>query len=179
MEINMTLSGSGGQGLGLAGMVMADAAVLEGKEAIQSQSYGPEARGGASKSDVIIGDEELDYPKVLNPEVLLAMSQAAFDKYYEASCPDALILIDSTYVKAPKDKRIVSIPITKDVKEKIGNAMCASMAALGALSALTGAVSKEKLLEATAKRAPKGTAKMNCAAVELGYTLGKENGKPE
>lgn len=81
MEVNMTLSGSGGQGLGLAGMIMAEAGILEGKEAIQSQSYGPEARGGASKSDVIIGDEELDFPKVLHPEILLAMSQPAYDKY--------------------------------------------------------------------------------------------------
>lgn len=177
MEVNMTLSGSGGQGLGLAGMIMAEAGILEGKEAIQSQSYGPEARGGASKSDVIIGDEELDYPKVLNPEILLAMSQPAFDKYYGDVAEGAVIVIDSTFVKQPEaaGAKLYALPITKTAKEEVGNPMCASMVALGAISALTGVVSKENLLKAVANRAPKGTAELNCGAAELGYRMGERS----
>lgn len=176
MEVNMTLSGSGGQGLGLAGMIMAEAGILEGKEAIQSQSYGPEARGGASKSDVIIGDEELDYPKVLNPEILLAMSQPAFDKYYGDVADGATIVVDSTFVKLPENapEKLYALPITKTAKEEIGNPMCASMVALGAISAITNVVSKDKLLAAVASRAPKGTAELNCNATELGYRLGEK-----
>ncbi len=174
MEVNMTLSGSGGQGLGLAGMIMAEAGILEGKEAIQSQSYGPEARGGASKSDVIIGDEELDFPKVLHPEILLAMSQPAYDKYKDDVTDDAVILVDSTLVKLPEHTgdTFFALPITKTAKEDVGNVMCASMVALGALSALTGVVSHDTLMTAVANRAPKGTAQMNCGAAELGYQMG-------
>ena len=77
----IVLTGTGGQGLILAGIILAEAAVLDGKQAIQTQSYGPEARGGASRAEVIISDEAIDYPKVQKADTLLAMSQEAFDKY--------------------------------------------------------------------------------------------------
>ena len=174
METNITLSGSGGQGLGLAGMILAEAGILEGKQAIQSQSYGPEARGGASKSDVIIGDDELDYPKVLQPEILLAMSQAAFAKYYPDAAGDAVIIADSSccYELPREDKRIIAIPITEIVKEKIGNPMCASIAALGVIASVTKIVELDMLEKAVVSRAPRGTGELNRRAAALGYEMG-------
>ena len=84
----IVLTGTGGQGLILAGIILAEAAVLDGKQAIQTQSYGPEARGGASRAEVLISDEAIDYPKVLKADTLLAMSQEAFNKYADPSGPE-------------------------------------------------------------------------------------------
>ncbi|MDL2280226.1 2-oxoacid:acceptor oxidoreductase family protein, partial [Selenomonadales bacterium OttesenSCG-928-I06] len=95
----ISLSGTGGQGLILAGTILAEAAILDGQYAIQTQSYGPEARGGASKSEVLISDENIDYPKVLSADVMLTMSQAACDKYINALKPGGKLIIDTTFVK--------------------------------------------------------------------------------
>ena len=89
MMKQIVLSGTGGQGLILAGIILAEAAVLDGKQAIQTQSYGPEARGGASKAEVIISDEAIDYPKVLDADVLLAMSQERSTNTEQASAQPA------------------------------------------------------------------------------------------
>lgn len=176
MSLNITLGGSGGQGLVLAGVIFAQAGINEGKKVVQSQSYGPEARGGASKSDVILSDEEIDYPRVLEADLLLAMSQQALDKYIHTLKEDGLLIVDSTYIKEIPDipQKVISLPISSSVRDELGNIMCASMAALGAIAAITGSVTKENLIDAVVARVPKGTDKLNSDAVELGYSMGTE-----
>ena len=105
------LSGSGGQGLLLAGIILAEAAILDGKNAVQTQSYGPEARGGASKSEVIISEGDIYYPKVRKPNVFLALTQEAYNKYVGSTCEEGVIIADEsveiTDVKCAKN----SLPI--------------------------------------------------------------------
>src|SRR5690606_921906 len=123
--------------------ILAEGAVLAGKNAVQTQTYGPEARGGASKAEVIISDGEIDYPKVVKPDVLLTMSQAAFDKYaFLVETGDTLVLVDSTNVTdlSGTGGKLISLPLTKMAAEEVGKAMVANMVALGALVTLTGVI---------------------------------------
>lgn len=169
------LSGTGGQGLILAGIILAEAAILDGKEAIQTQSYGPEARGGASKSEVIISNETIDYPKVLKADLLLAMSQEACVKYINVLKENGKLIIDTTYVKeVPSIKaELLELPITKVAREQLGNAMFANIIALGALVGATGLVSEESLVSAVLNRVPKGTEEINQKALQIGLGMGK------
>ena len=98
MKQELRLSGTGGQGLILAGIILAEAALLDGKLAIQSQSYGPEARGGSSKSEVLISEEAIHFPKVTEPNLLLAMSQEAANKYSTDLSPESILVTDSLFV---------------------------------------------------------------------------------
>jgi len=171
----ISLSGTGGQGLILAGIILAEAAILDGKEAIQTQSYGPEARGGASKSDVIISESEIDYPKVLAADILLAMSQEACNKYVKRLKDGGKLLVDTTFVKELPSihAEFLQLPITKAAREELGNAMFANIIALGAIVGATGIVTKESLLKAVLHRVPKGTESVNTKALELGFGMGK------
>lgn len=169
------LSGTGGQGLILAGIILAEAAILDGKEAIQTQSYGPEARGGASKSEVIISNDTIDYPKVLEADLLLAMSQEACVKYINVLKKNGKLIIDTTYVKEvpPVDAELLQLPITRVAREQLGNAMFANIIALGALVGVTGLVSEKSLVAAVLNRVPKGTEDVNQKALEIGLGMGK------
>ena len=145
MRQEFRLSGTGGQGLILAGIILAEAALLDGKLAIQSQSYGPEARGGASKSEVII-----HFPKVTKPGVLLAMSQDACDKYSHDLDKDSVLITDSLFVSKVPDfgGKVYELPITHSAREGLGKILFANIIALGALVKLTGVVSAESLEKA-------------------------------
>ena len=111
MRKQLRLSGSGGQGVITAAIIFAEAAVAEGKNAAQSQSYGPEARGGASKSEVIIDTEPIYHPHVTQPDVVLAMTQKAADKYYGDLEPTGLLVLDEQLVPEPPEfPRTVRIP---------------------------------------------------------------------
>lgn len=170
----LRLSGTGGQGLILAGIIMADAAIRDGKNSIQSQSYGPEARGGASRSEVIIGDEDIDYPKVNKPDVLLVMSQEACDKFAADLEQGGVMIVDSTNVHtlpAVNGAIIYQIPISSTAKDEIGREMVANVVALGAIARITGVVSRESLTEALLARIPKGTEELNKKALEAGWAL--------
>lgn len=175
-SVELRLSGSGGQGLILAGIILAEAAINEGKNVVQTQSYGPEARGGASKAEVIISSEEIDYPKVSRPDVLLAMTQEACDKYRRDLRPDSLLLVDSTHVDdvPAASTRVVSLPITRVAREELGKEMAANIVALGALAQLTGVVSREALISAVLARVPKGTESLNQRAFEAGWSLAQK-----
>ncbi len=171
-KTSFRLTGSGGQGLILAWIILAEAAIAEEKIAIQSQSYGPEARGGASKAEVIISDETIDFPKVTTPDFVLALTQKAFDKYGEGLADDGILLVDETIDIGAYDKsKVVSVPILQTAKEDVGKIIVANIVALGAILKLTGVVSEEALLEAILARVPKGTEKLNRAALEAGYNL--------
>ncbi len=171
-KTSFRLTGSGGQGLILAGIILAEAAIAEEKIAIQSQSYGPEARGGASKAEVIISNETIDFPKVTTPDFVLALTQKAFDKYGEGLAADGILLVDDTIDIGSYDKsRVVSVPILQTAKEDVGKIIVANIVALGAILKLTDIVSEQALLSAILARVPKGTEKLNRAALEAGYRL--------
>jgi 2-oxoglutarate ferredoxin oxidoreductase subunit gamma len=168
------LSGAGGQGLILIGKILAEAAAIyDNKNAIQSQSYGPEAHSEASRSEVIISDEDIESPKVNKIDFLLAMTQEAVDKYANAVKPGGIILVDSGYVEnVPNGKySIYSLAITKFAEEKMGKRVVANILALGAIERLTNIISEDALLNAIRARVPKGTEETNILAFKHGQSL--------
>jgi len=168
------LSGSGGQGLILAGIILAEAAAIyDGKNAVQTQSYGPEARGGASKSEVVISNGEIDYPKVMQPDLLLAMMQEAADSYGSDLKPGGIILVDSSLVRnPPKGERVFSLAISEIAKRETGRVIAANIVALGAIVALSGVTSREAIEKAVLARVPKGTEEINRKALHAGLAAG-------
>jgi 2-oxoglutarate ferredoxin oxidoreductase subunit gamma len=172
MKQTFRFSGTGGQGLITAGIILAEAALLDGKMAIQSQSYGPEARGGSSKAEVIISDEAIHFGRVMHPETLLVMSQEAADKYSADCTPDSLIITDSLFVEnIPVSAHRVDLPITRTAVSTCGKALFANIVALGAVAALTNCVSIESLTKAVLDRVPKGTEDANKKALAAGIAL--------
>ena len=167
------ISGSGGQGVVLAGIMLAEAAIRQGKTAVQSQSYGPEARGGAARSEVVISNREINFPEVQDPDILLAMTQQALEKFVGSVKPGGLILADTTYVETLPEasNHIYSYPITRVAVEKFGEQMIANVLALGMLSRLSGLVSLEALEKAVLSRVPAKAAELNIKALKEGYDL--------
>ena len=169
------LGGSGGQGIIMAGIILAEAAgIFDGKFVCQTQSYGPEARGGSSKAEVVVSDEEIDYPKAMKPDLLLAMNQKSCDAYFFDMKPSGTLVVDSTYVKQLPTSRAVAIPFSRIAREKLGKEMAANIVALGALAALTGVVSLKSLEAAVMNRIPPGMEELNRKALELGIEEGKK-----
>ena len=158
----------------LAGLVLAEGAVRAGKNVIQTQSYGPEARGGASRAEVIISDGDIDYPKVVRPDLLLAMSQEAYDRYGPlAYASGALVLVDQEFVQdfSRERDRVVALPLTSAAAEKIGKALVANMVALGAVMALTRVFPSHHLEAALLSRVPLGSEELNLKAFHLGWEM--------
>ncbi len=165
------LAGEGGQGMILAGVILAEAAaVYDGLNAVQTQSYGPEARGGASRSEVIIAKGDVDYPKVMAADLLLCMSQEACDKFYEQVKEEGLIVVDSTNVSRVPSHRAVAVPISQIAEEATGRRITASIVALGLVSGLTGVVSRQALEKAVGERVPAGTGEINRKALAAGFS---------
>ncbi|NLV24023.1 MAG: 2-oxoacid:ferredoxin oxidoreductase subunit gamma [Deltaproteobacteria bacterium] len=165
-------SGAGGQGLITAGIILAEAAaIIEGKHAVQSQSYGPEARGGASKSEVIIADDPIDYPKATLVNACLALTQEAADKYAHGIIDKGVLLIDCDLVKtAPQGNfTLYQLPIIRTAKEEIGREIVANVVALGAMVALTGIVSFESGEKAVLDRVPAAFRELNKKAYRVGF----------
>ncbi|MBC7330853.1 MAG: 2-oxoacid:acceptor oxidoreductase family protein [Synergistetes bacterium] len=174
MRKEILLSGYGGQGLVLAGIILAEAAVLyEGMNATHNQSYGPEARGGASRSEVIISDEEINYPEIDNPDILLAMTQDAMDKYGGKVKEDGVIIVDTLYVKDLSPgrgvKKIYEFPITQISIEETGKSLSANIVALGLIVEATGVVKRESLEKAVLKRVPPNTRETNLRALKAAF----------
>jgi len=169
------LSGSGGQGLVFAGTILAEAiGIYDGKNVAQTQSYGPEARGGASRSDIVISSGEIYYPKSLRLDLLLALTQESCDRYFMKLKEDGILILDSDLVNQPPARDFYSFPFTRITKERLGTSIVANVVALGTIAALSKVVSKESLIEAVKKRAPKGTEELNLSALELGYELARK-----
>ncbi|MDA8122511.1 MAG: 2-oxoacid:acceptor oxidoreductase family protein [Deltaproteobacteria bacterium] len=169
-------SGSGGQGLILAGVIFAEAATIFDKiNAVQSQSYGPEARGGASKSEVIISDRPIDFPKARAIDLQLSLTQESCTKYYKDIKDTGTLLVDEDFVKdIPKGKfKVISMPIIRTASEEIGKAFVANIVALGAITALTGKVTIASVEKAVLSRVPKGTEELNKKALKAGYDMAK------
>jgi 2-oxoglutarate ferredoxin oxidoreductase subunit gamma len=167
-------SGSGGQGVITASIIIAEAAVFfEGLNAIQVQAYGPEARGGATRADVIIDDKEINFPKVIQPNVLISLTQEAYDKFSWIIRPGGLLLIDGHYVKTQRkvDARQVSLAMYDAVMKEIGKPVVFNICMLGAVVGLTRLVKPESITKVLNTRVPKDLLEMNQKALDIGLRL--------
>jgi 2-oxoglutarate ferredoxin oxidoreductase subunit gamma len=176
-RFEIRLSGEGGQGLVLAGKILAEAAAIyDERNATQSQSYGPEARGGASKSEVIIADGEIDYPKAEKLDLQLVLTQEALDKYWKDLRPGGWLVVDSDAVtRLPEgDFRVVRVPFVRLAREKLAKPVVANIIALGLIVRLTRAVSEEAAEQAILARVPRGTEELNRRAYHLGLEVADE-----
>ncbi len=170
-RVEIRLAGEGGQGMILAGIILAEAAAIyDGNNAIQTQSYGPEARGGASKSEVIIAHGEIDYPEVIDADVLVALSQEACDKFASNLKKNGILIVDKDKVGRVPTTSAIKIPIARLAVEVTGKSITANVVALGLLVGLTGVVSKKAIEKAVIGRAPKGTEEMNRDALRAGFS---------
>jgi len=168
-------SGAGGQGLILISIILAEAVgIYEGKFVSQTQSYGAEAWGGSSKAEVIISDEEIDYPEVMNLDLLLAMNQKSCDAYYRDLRQGGILIVDSTFVHQVPTPRAFSIPFTHIAREELKQEKSANIVALGALTQLISIVSPKSIEAAVLARVPKGTEKMNRAALKAGIRAARQ-----
>lgn len=174
------LSGAGGQGIVLAGQILGQAASLyeKGKSATFTQSYGPEARGGSCSAEVVISNESVGYPYVINPQVLVIMSQEAYNKYTKGVRPDTLIIVDEDLVKPnpTNSPKLLSIPATRLARE-MGRVVVANIVMLGFVAAVSDVVSAKALKESILATVPEGTGEFNIKAFTVGYEYGQKHGK--
>jgi 2-oxoglutarate ferredoxin oxidoreductase subunit gamma len=172
-RFEVRLAGTGGQGMILAGIILAEAAAIGGgMHVVQTQSYGPEARGGTSKAEVIIASGQIDYPKVIQADLLLAMSQEACDRYGRAVQPDGWLVVDQDAVRrVPPHPRTVRVPITQFAEEATGRKITANIVGLGMIVGLTEIVSRDAVINAMENRVPGGTKEINRKALEAGLTI--------
>ena len=183
MRREILLTGFGGQGIILGGILLAEAAVLyEGILATQNQEYGIAARGGECSSEVIMSDsEEINYAEIESPDVVLSMSQEAFNKFASRVKNGGLVIVDTVFVEDiskldGKECIIKKFPITKISNDATGKTMLANVTALGIISALTGCVSEENMISEITNRVPKGTEEMNVKAFIAGYEAAESGG---
>ncbi|HTY22574.1 MAG TPA: 2-oxoacid:acceptor oxidoreductase family protein [Desulfomonilaceae bacterium] len=179
-RVEVRLVGSGGQGLILAGLVLAEAAgVFDGREVAMVQSYGPEARGGASKAEVIISDAPIDYPLCTSVDLLVALNQEACDTYCWDLKPGAHILVDKDLVLHPPSSLAIALPFTATARDKLKRIMVANIVALGAISEVAGIVTRRALEKALLTRVPPGTEDLNKKALSLGAKLARMHGEKQ
>ncbi|MDP3178365.1 MAG: 2-oxoacid:acceptor oxidoreductase family protein [Spirochaetaceae bacterium] len=171
MRVEFRLSGSGGQGLLLAGIVLAEAAIHEDKNAVQTQSYGPEARGGASKAEVVVSDEDIDYPKATDPDYLLALTAESYRTYGKLMGGGLIIVDASVQLSDEITARTVQVPILQTASEVLGKMVVANIVALGVLGGLSKIVKPESLEAAVKNRVPRGTEDLNLKALRAGFEL--------
>lgn len=169
----LRLAGSGGQGVILASVIIAEAALLSGMNVAQSQSYGPEARGGSCKAEVLISPQTIGFTKVQQPTFLMALTQKALDDYKKGLAEGCLILIDSSLQK-PEDleeNNVISVPILETARKKVGKVQTANIVAVGCICKLLGIGTKKTVARAVMMHVPKGTEALNEKALEEGFNL--------
>ena len=174
----IVFSGSGGQGVITASVILAEAAVLyEGMNAVQTQTYGPEARGGATRADVVLSNESIHYPKVINPHILVCLTQDSYNKFCDIVRPGGLLVTDSHYVKLERvvDARQVELGMYEAVMEKIGRPIVLNICMLGALIGLTELVKPESIVKALRKKVDPKFMAFNEEALEIGLRLGNHH----
>ncbi len=173
----LVFSGSGGQGVITAAIILAEAAVIyEDMIAVQSQVYGPAARGGATRSDVIISESNINYPKVIQPNVLVCLTQEAYNTFCSIIRPGGLLITDRRFVKIQRkvDAQQKELPMYHNVMEKIRKPIVFNICMLGAVIALTKIVKSESIMKVLKDRIPPGFIEMNRNALDLGIKLGSE-----
>ena len=172
-KMELRLAGSGGQGIILASVILAEAAVQAGKYTAQTQSYGPEARGGACKAEVLISNRMIGFTKVQKPTLLLALTQSALDKYGTNIPEDCIVLVDDSLTIPEKmpSSHVVALPILSTAKEKAGNLQTANIVAVGCINELLRIVDRESIEKAVKMHIPPGTESKNLKALELGEEL--------
>ena len=172
MRHEIRFSGFGGQGVILAAVILGRAAALyDGKHAVQTQVYGPEARGGASMSAVVIDDEPILYPEVTMPDIYVIMSQEGFERYGAGAPKQAVMVIDSDMVEGRPGCTFYEIPATSEARNTLGKVIVANIVMLGGVVAATGIVSDAAIEKAVLDSVPKGTEKLNLAALKRGMEL--------
>ncbi|MDD3050316.1 MAG: 2-oxoacid:acceptor oxidoreductase family protein [Candidatus Cloacimonetes bacterium] len=174
--IETRLSGSGGQGLILSGIIMAKAAVLDGLKVTQTQSYGPESRGGASRADVIISVNDIYYPEATHLDFLVALTQEACDKYIYELKEKGILIADNSFVKniSVMGPRIFDLPFSDIAMEKLGSRLPTNIVVLGFLVAISKLVSKKSLESAVKSSVKPAYLDLNMKALSLGFTLAAE-----
>jgi len=180
MDKRIVFSGSGGQGVITAAIILAEAAALyESLNAVQTQSYGPEARGGATRADVIISGAPIHHPKVINPHILICLTQTAYNKYAGIVRPGGLMLTDRKFVKIDYyvDARQVELDMYSAVMEKIGKPIVFNICMLGALIELTGLIEPDSIMKVLKKKIPPDFMTMNQKALEEGIQLARADRK--
>ena len=172
----MRFTGSGGQGVILASVILAEAAVIAGQHAVQSQAYGPEARGGLCKAETVISSGDILFTKVMQPDFLLAMTQGSLEKYIGNTAENAVVLMDAelTLPQNISSLRVVSLPVLETARVEVGKLMTANIVAVGAINALLGLFDRDILLEAVRRHIPKGTEALNEKALAAGQALVSE-----
>jgi len=180
--LEIRVSGLGGQGVILAGYIIGKAAsIYDGKEATMAQAYGPEARGSACSSQVIISGATIHYPYVTEPGVLVCMSQEAQDKFAKEVKPGGIVLLDETLVKEgkfPEGVTVYKVPATA-IAEELGRKIVANIVMLGFFAACTGVVDKEAMRQAVAGSVPAAALELNMTAFDRGYEHGLTQVKPQ
>ena len=169
----LRFAGSGGQGVILASVILAEAAVISGLNTVQSQAYGPEARGGVSKAETIVSRETIWFSKVKNPDFLLALTQASVNAYAPSLKEDGVMMIDDS-LQAPEGfpkEKLIRIPVLATAAEKVGKAFTANIVAVGAINAALGLFGEAELLEAVKRHIPRGTEVINQRALDAGKAL--------
>ena len=175
----LVFSGSGGQGVITAAIILAKAAaIFEGKNAVQSQSYGAAARGGATRSDILISDTEINFPKVIQPNILVSLTQESYNKFSPILRPGGLLLVDSKFVTIEKkvDARHISLPMYETVMEKIKKPIVFNICMLGALIGICQLVKPDSILKVLETTIPKDFMEMNKTALDLGFQMGEGQG---
>jgi 2-oxoglutarate ferredoxin oxidoreductase subunit gamma len=172
-RIDIRLSGSGGQGMITAGAILGGAAVKANKNAVQTKSYGPEARGGAARAEVVISDEEINFVKVIKANVLVALTQEAADKFSSEVVDDGIVIVDDLLVKnKPSGNfKLYSYPIVKAAADSVGKAMVANIVTLGVVNEIANLVDYDSLEKAVLGKVPKGTEELNKKALQVGREL--------
>lgn len=174
----LVFSGSGGQGVITAAIIMAEAAVIhDGLNAVQSQAYGPEARGGATRSDIIVSDAPINFPKVIQPNALVCLTQAAYNKFSGIVRPGGLLLTDPRFVTIERkvDAQQRELPMYETVMSEIGKPIVFNICMLGTLLALTHIVKHESVMKVIKSRIPQNFIDMNRKALDIGFQLGEAN----
>ena len=167
MKKEIRICGFGGQGIILAGVVLGEAATRAGHRAVQTQSYGPESRGGAARAEVVISSELIDYPRVSRPDVVVALSQAGYDRFGQDVADDGVVLVDQVLVEA---EGAASVPFTTTAEE-VGRKIVANIVMVGYLGALIEVVPHDVIESTVLANIPAGTEDLNRKAVRAGRDL--------
>ncbi|MGW8193555.1 MAG: 2-oxoacid:acceptor oxidoreductase family protein [Desulforhopalus sp.] len=178
-RVRLVFTGSGGQGVITAAIILAEAAVIhEGKNATQSQSYGAAARGGSTRSDVIISDSEINFPEVDQPNVLVCLTQDAYNSYSSIIRPGGILLTDKRFVNTTRkvDAKQIELAMYETVMEKIGKPVVFNICMLGALIGITEVIKPVSVMAAVAASVPKDFVDMNNRAFDVGLVLGSQYG---